>query len=132
MVDLFWVSLELSPILINNISGNILAGGAGGCTSLCLVYPLDLARTRLAVETTKNGTPKFRGIYDCLRKITQHEGFAGTYRGFFVSLQFVALSRAVFFGLFDTIRGTIVEDTKQLHFVSVFLIAQVNLFQMGI
>jgi len=100
------------------VMGNILAGACGGMTSLCLVYPLDLARTRLAVET------KHRGIYDCLRSITQKEGFAGMYRGFFVSLQFVALSRAAFFGMFDTIRGTIAEDTKQLHFFTVWFIAQ--------
>jgi solute carrier family 25 (adenine nucleotide translocator) protein 4/5/6/31 len=107
-------------VLIHPILGNILAGACGGMTSLCLVYPLDLARTRLAVET------KHRGIYDCLRSITQKEGFAGMYRGFFVSLQFVALSRAAFFGMFDTIRGTIAEDTKQLHFFTVWFIAQVQ------
>jgi solute carrier family 25 (adenine nucleotide translocator) protein 4/5/6/31 len=86
----------------------------------------------MAVETSKNGMPKYRGIYDCLQNITKREGFVGNYRGFLVSLQFVALSRAVFFGLFDTIRGTIVEDTKQLHFVTVFLIAQACVVSSGL
>lgn len=101
-------------------------------TSLCLTYPLDLARTRLAVETTKNGTPKYRGIYDCLKGISQREGFAGTYRGFIVSLQFVALSRAVFFGMFDTIRGTIAEDPKKLHFFTTWFIAQICVISSGL
>lgn len=101
-------------------------------TSLCLTYPLDFARTRLAVETNTNGQPKYRGIYHCLRSISHREGIGGTYRGFLVSLQFVALSRAVFFGMFDTIRGTITEDTKQLHFFTVWFIAQICVISSGL
>ena len=30
--------------------GNLLAGGMAGGTSLCVVYPLDFCRTRLAAD----------------------------------------------------------------------------------
>jgi len=30
--------------------GNVASGGAAGATSLCFVYPLDFARTRLALD----------------------------------------------------------------------------------
>lgn len=30
--------------------GNIASGGAAGASSLCFVYPLDFARTRLAAD----------------------------------------------------------------------------------
>jgi len=33
--------------------GNIASGGAAGATSLCFVYPLDFARTRLAADIGK-------------------------------------------------------------------------------
>src|SRR5262245_38645068 len=33
--------------------GNLASGGLAGSTSLCLVYPLDFARTRLAVDIGK-------------------------------------------------------------------------------
>lgn len=33
--------------------GNLLSGGAAGATSLCVVYPLDFARTRLAADIGK-------------------------------------------------------------------------------
>ena len=33
--------------------GNLLSGAAAGATSLCLVYPLDFARTRLAADIGK-------------------------------------------------------------------------------
>jgi len=114
------------------VLGNFMAGAAGGTTSLCLTYPLDVARTRLAVETNKNGTARYRGIYDCLRTISQKEGIFGTYKGFIVSLQFVAVSRAIFFGMFDTIRGTLVEDTRQLHFFAVFFLAQICVISSGL
>lgn len=31
-------------------AGNLASGGAAGATSLCFVYPLDFARTRLAAD----------------------------------------------------------------------------------
>jgi len=33
--------------------GNIMSGGAAGASSLCFVYPLDFARTRLAADIGK-------------------------------------------------------------------------------
>jgi len=33
--------------------GNIASGGAAGASSLCFVYPLDFARTRLAADIGK-------------------------------------------------------------------------------
>lgn len=32
---------------------NLASGGAAGATSLCVVYPLDFARTRLAADIGK-------------------------------------------------------------------------------
>ena len=37
-------------------AGNLASGGAAGATSLCFVYPLDFARTRLAADIGKSGT----------------------------------------------------------------------------
>ncbi|TFH48379.1 MAG: hypothetical protein E4G89_06395, partial [Methanothrix sp.] len=35
--------------------GNMASGGAAGATSLCFVYPLDFARTRLAADVGSGG-----------------------------------------------------------------------------
>jgi solute carrier family 25 (adenine nucleotide translocator) protein 4/5/6/31 len=104
--------------------GNIAAGGAGGATTLCLLYPLDFARTRLAVDVEANGKKKFRGITDCFAKVYAKDGMAGLYRGFFASLQFIVASRAVFFGIFDTVRTSVTDDPRQLSFVGLWSIAQ--------
>ena len=43
----------------------MLSGGAAGAASLCFVYPLDFARTRLAADVGKENR-QFNGLVDCL------------------------------------------------------------------
>ncbi|KAH8025496.1 hypothetical protein HPB51_008982 [Rhipicephalus microplus] len=51
-------------------AGNLASGGAAGATSLCFVYPLDFARTRLAADIGKGaGQREFTGLGNCLAKI---------------------------------------------------------------
>jgi len=49
--------------------GNCASGGAAGATSLCVVYPLDFARTRLAADVGSGGDREFSGLVDCLKKV---------------------------------------------------------------
>jgi len=87
-------------------AGNLASGGAAGATSLCFVYPLDFARTRLAADVGKgDGQREFKGLADCLGKIFKADGLGGLYRGFFVSVQGIIIYRAAFFGLYDTAKG---------------------------
>jgi len=48
--------------------GTCASGGAAGATSLCFVYPLDFARTRLAADVGGAGKREFNGLVDCLKK----------------------------------------------------------------
>ncbi len=69
-------------------AGNLASGGAAGATSLCFVYPLDFARTRLAADIGKTGADRqFNGLGDCLMKVFKSDGLIGLYRGFNVSVQ---------------------------------------------
>jgi len=86
-------------------AGNLASGGAAGATSLCFVYPLDFARTRLGADVGKSGKREFTGLGDCLVKIFKADGITGLYRGFFVSVQGIIIYRAAFFGLYDTAKG---------------------------
>ena len=84
-------------------AGNVAAGGAAGATSLCFVYPLDMARTRLAADIGKSGGERqFNGLGDCLGKLYKADGFRGLYRGFGISVAGIIPYRAAYFGLFDT------------------------------
>lgn len=67
--------------------GNLASGGAAGATSLCFVYPLDFARTRLAADVGKAGAREFNGLGHCLSKTFKSDGIGGMYRGFGVSVQ---------------------------------------------
>lgn len=69
-------------------AGNLASGGAAGASSLCFVYPLDFARTRLAADIGKGpGERQFKGLGDCLVKVFKSDGLIGLYRGFSVSVQ---------------------------------------------
>ena len=105
-------------------AGNLASGGAAGATSLCFVYPLDFARTRLGADIGKGaGEREFTGLIDCLKKITKSDGLIGLYRGFNVSVQGIIIYRAAYFGFFDTAKGML-PDPKNTHFVVSWAIAQ--------
>uniref|UniRef100_A0A0R3S120 ADP/ATP translocase n=1 Tax=Elaeophora elaphi TaxID=1147741 RepID=A0A0R3S120_9BILA len=112
--------------------GNLMSGGAAGATSLCFVYPLDFARTRLAVDVGKGATREFNGLIDCLVKVVKSDGPVGLYRGFMVSVQGIIVYRAAYFGLFDTIKMMVSTDQKKLNFFAAWMIAQVVTVGSGI
>uniref|UniRef100_A0A672QLH9 ADP/ATP translocase n=1 Tax=Sinocyclocheilus grahami TaxID=75366 RepID=A0A672QLH9_SINGR len=87
-------------------AGNLASGGAAGATSLCFVYPLDFARTRLAADIGKGTAEReFSGLGNCLSKIFKSDGIRGLYLGFNVSVQGIIIYRAAYFGVYDTAKG---------------------------
>jgi solute carrier family 25 (adenine nucleotide translocator) protein 4/5/6/31 len=90
------------------MGSNIAAGGAAGATSLCFVYPLDFARTRLAMDTGSGKAREFNGTLDCILKTAKTSGWfgkGGVYNGFGVSCFGIILYRGAYFGLYDTATG---------------------------
>jgi len=104
--------------------GNLASGGAAGATSLCFVYPLDFARTRLAADVGKAGAEReFSGLGNCLSKTFKSDGLVGLYRGFGVSVQGIIIYRAAYFGFFDTAKGML-PNPKTTPFLVSWAIAQ--------
>jgi len=89
------------------LAKNIASGGLAGGGSLCFVYSLDYARTRLAndLKSTKAGAGgrEFTGLFDVYAKTFKADGFAGLYRGFVISFVGIFVYRGFYFGLYDTI-----------------------------
>lgn len=110
---------------------NLASGGLAGASSLCFVYPLDFARTRLAADVGKGTSREFKGLGDCLVKIAKSDGPIGLYRGFFVSVQGIIIYRASYFGMFDTAKGMLAGDQK-LNFFAAWGIAQVVTVGSGV
>jgi len=103
--------------------GNLASGGAAGATSLCVVYPLDFARTRLAADVGKGKEDRqFGGLVDCITKILKSDGPIGLYRGFGVSVLGIIAYRGAYFGGYDTLKRTLL--TPQSSILFKFLIAQ--------
>jgi len=105
-------------------AGNLASGGAAGATSLCFVYPLDYARTRLGADVGRGTAERqYNGLLDCLKKTVKSDGVGGLYRGFVVSVQGIIIYRATYFGFFDTAKGML-PDPKNTPFIISFMIAQ--------
>lgn len=92
---------------------NILSGGAAGAMSLCFVYSLDYARTRLANDAKAGkggGSRQFNGLIDVYRKTLQSDGFVGLYRGFVISCIGIIVYRGCYFGFYDTLKPILLGD----------------------
>lgn len=84
---------------------NLVSGGMAAAGSLCIVYPLDYARTRLASDVG-SGKKTFTGLGDCMyRTATGPGGFGALYTGFGVSVVGIVGYRGLQLGTFDTITG---------------------------
>jgi solute carrier family 25 (adenine nucleotide translocator) protein 4/5/6/31 len=112
--------------------GNCASGGAAGATSLCVVYPLDFARTRLAADVGSGGDREFTGLVDCLRKIFMKDGPQGLYRGFGISVVGIIAYRAAYFGMFDTGKPMLFPDAKAASTLAIWFFAQCVTVSAGI
>jgi solute carrier family 25 (adenine nucleotide translocator) protein 4/5/6/31 len=97
---------------------NLASGGLAGAGSLCIVYPLDYARTRLASDVG-SGKKTFEGLGDCLVKTANGpQGVRSLYNGFGISVAGIIPYRGVQFGLNDTLNG-INPFAKEVSFVGI-------------
>lgn len=87
---------------------NILSGGCAGFSSLCFVFSLDYARTRLSADAKSagkgGGERQFSGLADVYRKTFAADGIAGLYRGFVLSSVGIFIYRGLYFGIYDTVK----------------------------
>jgi len=102
--------------------GNMASGGAAGATSLLVVYPLDFARTRLAMDVGSGKAREFNGTVDCILKTAKTSGWGrgGVYNGFVVSCVGIVAYRGAYFGLYDTIAG--MDSMKGAGFLAKFAV----------
>jgi len=113
-------------------AGNLASGGAAGATSLLFVYPLDFARTRMAVDVGTGKQRQFTGLLNCLTTISKKDGVRGLYQGFNISVVGIIFYRAAYFGGFDTAKSALLKDPKKATFWQNWAIAQVVTTVAGI
>merc|ERR1712060_181444 len=98
---------------------NVASGGLAGAMSLCFVYSLDYARTRLANDTKSakkggGGERQFNGLFDVYKKTVASDGVAGLYRGFVISCVGIVVYRGCYFGFYDTLKPMLLGDEASL------------------
>jgi len=99
---------------------NVASGGLAGALSLCFVYSLDYARTRLANDTKSakkggSGERQFNGLFDVYKKTMATDGVSGLYRGFVISCVGIVVYRGCYFGFYDTLKPIMLgEDAGML------------------
>lgn len=113
----FAVSKDASNVA--KFGANIASGGVAGSLSLCFVYSLDYARTRLANDAKAVGkdgkaTRQYNGLVDVYKKTIASDGVAGLYRGFVISCVGIFVYRGFYFGLYDTAKPILLGDDAGL------------------
>ncbi|KAJ2665687.1 hypothetical protein IWW48_000138 [Coemansia sp. RSA 1200] len=63
---------------------NMLSGGLAGATSLFFLYPLQLVRTKLALDVSTDDNRMFPG-FECITSVIKQDGILGLYRGYGMS-----------------------------------------------
>lgn len=104
---------------VKKFSSNIAAGGIAGSMSLCFVYSLDYARTRLANDSKvvgKDGiaSRQYNGLIDVYTKTLKSDGIGGLYRGFVISCVGIFVYRGFYFGLYDTLKPMLLGEDAGL------------------
>lgn len=62
----------------------IVAGGTAGFIEICIMHPLDIAKTRLQMQSSASPMTSGRhytGVFDCFRNMYKHEGILSYWKG---------------------------------------------------
>ncbi|XP_063920061.1 mitochondrial thiamine pyrophosphate carrier-like isoform X1 [Zophobas morio] len=88
---------------------SFLSGSFAGFCGKTAVYPLDLAKKRMQIQGFEHGRSSFgaffkcSGLYDCLVKIYEVEGFSGLFKGLSPSILKAVFTTALYFSTYETI-----------------------------
>lgn len=115
---------EKSKDIVKTAQHNFTAGALAGCTALVVVYPLDIAHTRLAADMGRAEARQFKGLLHFLNTIYKKDGMRGLYRGLPASIQGMIVHRSVYFGGFDTAKDIMLKESTSIPFWKRWLAAQ--------
>lgn len=74
-----------------------MAGAIAGVSELLVMYPLDVVKTRMQLQTSSTGPDSYKGLFDCLNKIIKREGPKQLYKGISSPILMEAPKRATKF-----------------------------------
>ncbi len=113
-------------------ASQIASGAAAGGATNTIVYPLIYVRTILGADLGKE--KKYNGMWDCLKKTVQSNGFLSLYNGIGPSSIGIVVYRGAQFGLQDILKAfnPYQKDFTAIGLASKFLVAQVAVATSGV
>jgi len=109
--QIFLGSIDKKKQFWRSFAGNLACWGMDGATYLCFVFPLDFARTRLAVDFEKSSSDQFKDLGDCLIKWPNLTDSGTLSRVLYLSSG-ISIYKASYFSLFNTAKGMLAEPKK--------------------
>jgi len=88
---------------MNDTSRYLICGALAGMTASTLVYPIDLCKTILAVQTQTNS--KYKGIFGTIYLVFKEQGFFALYKGWGASLIGIAPYASLKLTFFQILRN---------------------------
>lgn len=85
----------------DRLSSYFLAGAFAGIAQTPVCSPIELAKTRLQLQSGNN--PRFSGPLECLRHIYKQEGIRGVFKGLNITLLREAPSYGVYFATYEAL-----------------------------
>ncbi|KAJ7650102.1 mitochondrial carrier domain-containing protein [Roridomyces roridus] len=92
------IPVKLTPF------GAAFAGALGGCFSTAVVYPLDVAKTR--IQASKGKSKAEMSMFPILMRILEKEGIMGWYRGFWATMLNTFSMQYAYFFFYSFVRGS--------------------------
>lgn len=117
----------------HHFANSFLSAALAGCTSITLLYPIGLARTKLALDVGQKNRKFPNGMRDVFRHSIQTNGMGSLFQGYGVALASVSLYRMIHLGGYDYIKTEMFQrnglptdaDATRLSFGERFVAAQV-------
>jgi solute carrier family 25 phosphate transporter 23/24/25/41 len=105
---------------ISNLSPyqKLMAGGFAGITSQFIIYPLEVARSRLAISPKNT----YKGIIDVFKKMIKKEGPKSLYRGLLPSLLGIMPYAAIDLAIYDMLKTKYIYYQKKRTYRNYFII----------
>jgi hypothetical protein len=100
---------SLTPDGVETPALRLVAGALGGGVATAMVYPLDLMRARLSVQSGS----QYNGLLGGIRKVVGEEGVLGMYKGLGASLLVAVPNMALGYCVYGTTKEFLMEPQFQ-------------------
>ncbi|XP_066264837.1 mitochondrial glutamate carrier 1-like isoform X3 [Branchiostoma lanceolatum] len=78
-----------------SLPAKLINGAVAGVVGVSCVFPIDLVKTRLQNQESKDGQKMYKNMRDCFVKTFRKEGFRGMYKGAGVNLVLITPEKAI-------------------------------------